>query len=144
MFGFNYYTPTKVVFGKETELKAAELIREFGEKLVGKYWDRPFPLLLKLIDARDKLSVQVHPDDEYAAAHEHGKLGKNEAWLILDAQEGSELVYGLQTGTTLRELKEACENGKAVENRKSVPKLFHTKYPDLTPTFSIFQQSAYP
>ena len=95
--------------------KLPELIREFGEKLVGKYWDRPFPLLLKLIDARDKLSVQVHPDDEYAAAHEHGKLGKNEAWLILDAPEGSELVYGLQPGTTLRELKEACENGKAVE-----------------------------
>lgn len=95
--------------------KLPELIREFGEKLVGKYWDRPFPLLLKLIDARDKLSVQVHPDDEYAAAHEHGKLGKTEAWLILDAPEGSELVYGLQPGTTLRELKEACENGKAVE-----------------------------
>ena len=36
------------------------------------------------------------------------------------------------------------KNGKAVENRKSVPKLFHTKYPDLTPTFSIFQQSAFP
>ena len=92
-----------------------ELILEFGEKLVGKYADQPFPLLLKLIDARDRLSVQVHPGDEYAASHEHGKLGKNEAWLILDAPENGELVYGLQPGTSLRQLKSACENGKAVE-----------------------------
>lgn len=92
-----------------------ELIREFGEKLIGKYADRPFPLLLKLIDARDRLSVQVHPGDEYAAANEHGKLGKNEAWLILDAPEDGEIIYGLQPGTTLRQLKTACESGKAVE-----------------------------
>ena len=95
--------------------KLPDLIREFGEKLVGKYADRSFPLLLKLIDARDRLSVQVHPTDAYAAANEHGKLGKNEAWLILDAPEGSELVYGLKPGTTMRQLKEACEQGKAVE-----------------------------
>ena len=92
-----------------------ELIREFGEKLVGKYADRPFPLLLKLIDARDQLSVQVHPGDEYAAANEHGKMGKTEAWLILDAPEDGEIIYGLKPGTTLRELKTACEGGKAVE-----------------------------
>ena len=95
--------------------KLPDLIREFGEKLVGIYADRPFPLLLKLIDARDRLSVQVHPDDAYASVHENGKLGKSEAWLILEAPEGSELVYGLQPGTDLAQLKEACENGKAVE-----------------------------
>ena len=95
--------------------KLPELIREFGEKLVGKYADRTFPLLLKLIDARDRLSVQVHPGDEYAAANEHGKLGKNEAWLILDAPEDGEIIYGLKPGTGIRQLKDACENGKAVE-----------------------------
>lgn len=95
--------------------KLPDLIREFGEKLVGKYADKPFPLMLKLIDARDRLSVQVHPDDEYAAAHEHGKLGKNEAWLILDAPENAELVYGLQAGTSMKQLRDACANGKAVE-----------------------------
>ena len=95
--------------------KLPELIREFGEKLVGKYADKPFPLLLKLIDARDDLSVQVHPDDEYAMVHEHGKIGKSEAWLILDASEGSELIYGLKPGTSLQQLKEACVNGKNVE-----------------------------
>ena len=95
--------------------KLPDLVREFGEKLTGKYADRPFPLLLKLIDARDRLSVQVHPGDEYAAANEHGKMGKTEAWLILEPPEGGELVYGLKPGTDLRRLKEACEDGKAVE-----------------------------
>ena len=95
--------------------KLPELIQEFWDKLVGKYADRPFPLLLKLIDAREQLSVQVHPGDEYAAVHENGKLGKNEAWLILDAPENGEIIYGLQPGTSLKQLKDACENGKAVE-----------------------------
>ena len=93
-----------------------ELIREFGEKLVGNYADRPFPLLLKLIDARERLSVQVHPNDTYAAAREDGKLGKNEAWLVLDTPpKGGELVYGIRPGTTLQDLEEACKAGSAVE-----------------------------
>ena len=93
-----------------------ELIKEFGSKLIGDYTDRPFPLLLKLIDAREKLSVQVHPDDAYAAARENGKLGKNEAWLVLDTpRRGGELVYGIRPGTSLAALREASEAGSAVE-----------------------------
>jgi len=93
-----------------------ELIREFGAKLVGDFADRPFPLLLKLMDARDWLSVQVHPGDEYASARENGKTGKTEAWLILDTpKSGGELVYGIRPGTTLAELREASEAGSAVE-----------------------------
>ncbi len=93
-----------------------ELIAEYGRKLVGKYDGRPFPLLLKLIDARESLSVQVHPDNEYAQAHENGKLGKTEAWLILDTpRAGGELVYGIAEGTSLRKLKSACMAGSEVE-----------------------------
>ncbi len=93
-----------------------ELIRSWGEKLAGRYAERPFPLLLKLIDARDKLSVQVHPGDAYAFDHEGGKLGKTEAWLILKTPEGGgELVYGIRPGTTLKALRSACEKGAAVE-----------------------------
>lgn len=96
--------------------KLPELIREFGEKLVGRYADEPFPLLLKLIDARDRLSVQVHPNDAYASAHEQGRKGKTEAWLILDTPEGGgELIYGVRPGTTLQGLREACEEGSSVE-----------------------------
>ena len=93
-----------------------ELIGELADKLIGRCIDRPFPLLLKLIDAREMLSVQVHPDDAYAERKENGKLGKTEAWLILDTPEGGgELVYGIRPGTTLKELGEASAKGEAVE-----------------------------
>ncbi len=92
-----------------------ELISRYGEKLVGPYASKPFPLLLKLIDAKEPLSVQVHPNDSYAHDHEGGKLGKTEAWLILDAAEGAELTYGIQPGTTLAELASACQHGSEVE-----------------------------
>ncbi len=95
--------------------KLPDLIRLYGERLVGRFADRAFPLLLKIIDAREALSVQVHPDDAYAHDHEGGKLGKTEAWLILDAPEGAELVYGILPGTDLGTLKKACEQGAAVE-----------------------------
>lgn len=52
-----------------------------------------FPLLTKIIDATEDLSVQVHPDDSYGLAHE-GELGKTECWYIIDADEDSEIVYG--------------------------------------------------
>ena len=92
-----------------------DMIKKYGSLLVGKYDLRPFPLLLKLIDAKQALSVQVHPNDENAHDHEYGKQGKTEAWLILDAPKDAELVYGIQPGTTLEELKAACEQGAAVE-----------------------------
>ena len=53
-----------------------------------------FPLMTKIIDAREDLSIQVHPDDDYARVHENGSLGKTECWYILDAPEGSTLVFG--------------------------------------------------
>lgn len=70
------------------------------------------PLLLKLLDAREALSVQVHPDDAYAAAHEKaGSRGKEEAWLILEAAPGAKLVYGLLPGTDVRGI-----SGKEIED----------------------------
>ena len=96
--------------------KLPDLIREYGEKLVGGYVDKPFPLLLKLLDVRRWLSVQVHPHDEYAVARENGKAGKDEAWLILDTPaEGGEVVYGVRQGTTLQALREAGETGSGME-----------------------------
>lgn len=53
-----------------------------------------FPLLIKIIDARENLSIQVHPDDSYAAMNENGSLGKMECWYILDAEEGTDIVIG--------------------------------------------------
>lgn len=92
-----------------------ELLALHGEKLQGKAVKGPFPLLLKLLDAREPLSVQVHPDDSYANHHENGKLGKTEAWFILDAKPGAQLVYGIKQGTTKEALLAASKQGKAVE-----------------------------
>ncbi len=99
----------------DTGVKLPDLIAKYGARFAGKYAEETFPLLLKFIDAAESLSVQVHPDDAYAGANENGKLGKTEAWLILDAPEGSQLVYGIKNGTTLAELRTACEAGAAVE-----------------------------
>ncbi len=99
----------------DTGAKLPDLIAKYGVRFAGKYANDTFPLLLKFIDAAESLSVQVHPDDAYAGAKENGKLGKTEAWLILDAPEGSQLVYGIKGGTTLAELRTACEAGAAVE-----------------------------
>ena len=99
----------------DTGVKLPDLIGKYGARFAGKYAGETFPLLLKFIDAAESLSVQVHPDDVYAGAHENGKLGKTEAWLILDAPEGSQLVYGIRNGTALAELRTACEAGAAVE-----------------------------
>lgn len=69
------------------------------------------PILIKLIDARQDLSVQVHPDDAYALKHE-GSLGKTEMWYVLAAQPGAKLVYGFDQNVSERQVRRAIKNGK--------------------------------
>lgn len=69
------------------------------------------PILIKLIDAKRKLSVQVHPDDEYASVHENGQLGKTEMWYVLDAGKDASLVYGFSRDVTAEQVRAAVENG---------------------------------
>jgi mannose-6-phosphate isomerase len=91
----------------------ARMVELWGEELTGKI-EGEFPLLLKLIDAKDNLSVQVHPGDEYAGANEGGKLGKTEAWIILNCEEGAKMAYGVNAeGKTLSEIFE--QGGEAIE-----------------------------
>lgn len=66
-----------------------------------------FPLLTKILDANDWLSVQVHPDDNYGLKHE-GELGKTECWYILEAEEGAEIIYG-HTAKSKEELAQAFD-----------------------------------
>ncbi|MDH6365391.1 mannose-6-phosphate isomerase [Enterococcus sp. PF1-24] len=63
------------------------------KELFGQPEEEVFPLLTKILDAEDDLSVQVHPDDEYGLAHE-GELGKTECWYIIDAEPGVHIIYG--------------------------------------------------
>ncbi len=80
-----------------------------------------FPLLIKLIDAKGDLSVQVHPSDEYALANE-GEYGKTEMWYILDCDEGASLYYGFSRNVTRDEYENAIKDGRLTEilNKVSV------------------------
>ena len=79
-----------------------------------------FPLLVKIIDAKDDLSIQVHPDDVYAEAHENGSLGKTECWYILDCPEGAALVAGHNAGTR-QELADMIHQGRWSELIREIP-----------------------
>ena len=73
--------------------KLSQLWDEHHELFAGAEGDR-FPLLVKVLDARDDLSIQVHPDDAYAAVHENGSLGKHECWYVLDAHSHGQIIVG--------------------------------------------------
>lgn len=79
-----------------------------------------FPLLIKIIDAKDDLSIQVHPDDAYAAVHENGSFGKTECWYILDCPEDAALVVG-HNAASKEELTEMVEQGRWSELIREVP-----------------------
>ena len=78
-----------------------------------------FPLLIKILDAEDELSVQVHPDDAYGMKHE-GELGKTECWYIIDAEPGAEIIYG-HHAKTREELAEMIQEGRWDDLLKKVP-----------------------
>lgn len=73
-----------------------------------------FPILIKLIDAYDNLSIQVHPDDKYAREVED-EFGKTEMWYVLDALEGATLIYGFKNEITSEEFQEAIENNTLMD-----------------------------
>jgi mannose-6-phosphate isomerase len=99
----------------------------FADRTLGEVWptmpaewagtdaDRnaAFPLLVKFIFAEEKLSVQVHPNDAYAAQHENGGRGKTEMWYILRAQPGAEVLAGLKPDVTRDSFRGMIENGTA-------------------------------
>lgn len=69
------------------------------------------PILIKFIDSKKNLSVQVHPDDSYAAKFENGQSGKSEMWYILDADKDSNIIYGFSHDTSKEELRSSIEKG---------------------------------
>lgn len=93
--------------GEYKGIKLSKLYQEHRE-LFGNIADKEFPLLVKIIDANNDLSVQVHPDDEYAAKYENS-LGKTECWYVLDAKENTRMVMG-HHAKTKEELIECIKN----------------------------------
>lgn len=99
-----------------------EVIEILGkEKVTGKRsLDFPyFPVLIKLIDAKDNLSIQVHPDNEYAKRVEN-EFGKTEIWYVLDAADDARLIYGFKEKITSEEFRNAIENNTLMEVLNSV------------------------
>lgn len=110
-------SPTQVDEGPLAGKTLPELLNLLGIELVGSRSRSmlargKFPLLVKLLDANQPLSVQVHPKDEYAAAHENGELGKTEMWYILHAEPEAYLIYGLKPKVTPESFREALEAGE--------------------------------
>lgn len=101
--------PAEIVNGSFAGQSLTELWDEHRELFDNQPGD-VFPLLTKIIDAKTDLSVQVHPDDAYGLEHE-GELGKTECWYIIDAEPGSQIVFG-HHAKTRSELAQMIENGQ--------------------------------
>lgn len=103
---------SRIVNGPLAGKSLGDHIAENGNAVIGAgYTDKVFPLLIKLIDATDKLSVQVHPDDDYAARVENDR-GKTEMWYIVEADPDAEIVYGLCDGVSAADFAAAVKAGK--------------------------------
>lgn len=115
--------PSHISNGEYSGKTIEEMTSLFGEEFCGKSIKKgeKFPLLLKILDACDRLSVQVHPDDEYAFKNENGEKGKTEAWYILKAEKGASLIYGFKEGVTKEIFAQAIKNGNCEEYLNSVP-----------------------
>ncbi|MGE3315024.1 MAG: type I phosphomannose isomerase catalytic subunit [Planctomycetaceae bacterium] len=103
-----------VVRGPHVGSTLHHLVQEYGPALLGRNANlSQFPLLIKFLDATDRLSLQVHPNDDQVRAKHHRGNGKTEAWLIIEAAPESRIFAGLKTGVKRAQLAEALERGDA-------------------------------
>jgi len=108
--------PSYIVNGAYAGKTLAEYIAEEGRTFLGTHCERfeTFPILAKFIDAKENLSVQVHPDDSYALTHE-GQYGKTEMWYVMDCDPGAFLYYGFNQPISLEEFSERIANDTLLE-----------------------------
>jgi mannose-6-phosphate isomerase len=112
----------RIVNGAFSGATLGDVRRELGRDLMGPIDpEQIFPVLTKIIDAREALSVQVHPDDAYAQRVEHQRNGKTECWYILAAQPGAELVLGWTRDTDRAEYERRVADGSLGEILRRVP-----------------------
>lgn len=109
-----------VVNGEFKGVKLDKLIELKGEELIGTEICREwFPLLIKFISTKEKLSVQVHPDDKYGKEVE-GEMGKTEVWYVVEAFQGANLIVGAKEGCTKEQFKKAIEDGNLDEYMNTI------------------------
>ena len=114
--------PSYVVGGEFDGMKLKEVLKEHPEYLGERHKGaEDLPILIKFIDAKKDLSVQVHPSDQYARVHENGQLGKTEMWYVLDAGKDAKLVYGLKQDSSKNEIRNAVADGTVMNYLQQVP-----------------------
>ena len=111
--------PSRIRNGTFAGWNLTEVLKQHPEYM-GKRVTGEFPVLVKFIDAEQDLSVQVHPDDEFARKHENDN-GKTEMWYVLDAKPGSKLVHGFSHDVTVEQLKESIQEGTLSKHLQYVP-----------------------
>jgi mannose-6-phosphate isomerase len=114
--------PTLIAGGEYADWTLSQLIRKNPDALYGAGNNySTFPLLIKFIDATDRLSLQVHPDETRQKNFDATRSGKSEAWVILDANEGSRIYAGLKPGIDEVRLRQHLEQGNVEECLHSYP-----------------------
>lgn len=109
-----------VANGTYASVTLGDLIRNFRDDILGRCPGNAFPLLIKYLDARENLSVQVHPSVEYAQKHPEAHL-KFESWVILDAEPGAVIYKGVHEGVTKQQLGEHLRDGSIVDDLIAIP-----------------------
>ena len=114
--------PSRIQGGPADGMSLPDYIAAHGREILGEACASlpEFPILIKLIDAARDLSIQVHPSDRYALAHE-GQYGKTEAWYVVDAQPGARLYYGFRGTPSQEEVAQAVADGTLTELLQAVP-----------------------
>jgi mannose-6-phosphate isomerase len=118
------WTSAEVANGPLAGRTLHQLVEQFGDDLLGDVAPvgehRQFPILIKFLDAREDLSVQVHPDEAYAARNPGAHL-KTEAWYVVESDPGSRIYKGLQPGTTRESFRSAIEGGTCEDCLTAIP-----------------------
>lgn len=114
--------PSRIVNGIHAGKTLQQYIDEQGKDILGTHCSRfgTFPILIKLIDAGDNLSVQVHPDNIFALQNE-GQYGKTEMWYVMDAKEGAFLYYGFKNEISVEEFEKRIKEDTLLEVLNTVP-----------------------
>ncbi|WP_438444615.1 type I phosphomannose isomerase catalytic subunit [Gorillibacterium sp. sgz5001074] len=114
---------TKVMNGELAGLGLDQVREQYGKDFFGPkgFSEKTgrFPLLIKLLDCEDDLSVQVHPNDDYAGLPQ-GELGKTEMWYVLDAKPGAKIIYGLKNNVTRESLAQAIAENRIMDTMNEV------------------------
>lgn len=100
-----------------------EAVRLWGKYLIGTAWNKTdcFPLLVKILDAHDDLSVQVHPDQESCMKYFPAHSGKDETWVVLESNADGAILWGFQKGTTMEEFLRRLEDGFILSTLRRIP-----------------------